>query len=188
MTKLIVAFPQIIQTRFKAPDHQLATTHTARSHSYCVSIAATLQDGRQKGRRSTTDKNTFYGRHVFQTGREVRPPSCLTGTGTLSTGVILPRRKANHSPSPTPQVMNAWSYIATPPYTFYSLVTGVNLHFTDLSNSLWHGPLNFLSFFLKTERTVDIGRATYCSTETARCVGTNRDAVGYVTHRTALSV
>jgi hypothetical protein len=98
--------------------HQFVATHTICSHTYCVRIAATLRDGRQKGRWSTPGYDRLYGRHNFQTGRGIRPPSCLMSKGTLSTGLKLPRHKADHSPSPTSQVTNAWSYISTPPYTF----------------------------------------------------------------------
>jgi hypothetical protein len=116
-------FSQTIRTCLKAPDYQLAATSTPSSHFYCFSIAATLCDERQKGRGSTPDKNTFYGRHVFQIDRGVRPPLYLASTGTLSTGVELPCRKVDHSPSPTSQVTNAWSYIATFP---------IHLHYVAL--------------------------------------------------------
>ena len=46
-------FSKNLRTRLQAPDHQLAATHTTCSHTYCVKIAATLRDGRQKGREST---------------------------------------------------------------------------------------------------------------------------------------
>ena len=111
-------FSQNLRTRLQAPYHQLAATYTTSSHTYCVRIAATLRDGRQKGRGSTPGKDIFYGRHNFQTGCRVRPPSCLMGRGTLPMGLKLPRRKADHSRTSTSQVRNAWIYVSTPLYIF----------------------------------------------------------------------
>jgi hypothetical protein len=111
-------FSQNLRTLLQAPYHQLAATHTTSSHTYWVRKAATLRDGRQKGRGSTPGKEIFYGRHNFQTGCRVRPPSCLMGRGTLPMELKLPRRKADHSPIPTSQVTNAWIYVSTPPYIF----------------------------------------------------------------------
>jgi hypothetical protein len=50
---------------------------------------------------------------IFLVSSGAHPDSHLMGTKTLSPG-----HEADHSPSSSAEVKNAWSYTSTPPYTF----------------------------------------------------------------------
>jgi hypothetical protein len=52
--------------------------------------------------------------HRFQTGSGAHSASYPMGTGSPSAGVKRPGREANHSPPPSAEVKNAWSYTSTP--------------------------------------------------------------------------
>jgi hypothetical protein len=49
-------------------------------------------------------------------------PSIQWVPGTLSFEIKRPGRKADHSPSPSAEVKNAWSYISTPPILLRGVV------------------------------------------------------------------
>jgi hypothetical protein len=84
------------------------------------------------------DDRGFESRHglgiiLFTTASipALRPtqPSIQWVTGSLSLGVKVPRREADHSPPFSAEGKNAWSYTSTPPVRLHGLVLRDNFTF-----------------------------------------------------------
>jgi hypothetical protein len=75
-----------------------------------------LQAGQPWNRGSIPGKdNGFSFHHCIQAAYEARP-SYPVGTRDCFTRVTRPRHKTDHSPPPSAQVINMWSYTFTPLY------------------------------------------------------------------------
>jgi hypothetical protein len=63
----------------------------------------------------------FYLYHSIQTGSGAHTASYSVATEEYIPGVKRARLEADHSPSPSVEVNNAWSYTSTPPYRFHGV-------------------------------------------------------------------
>jgi hypothetical protein len=60
----------------------------------------------------------FSLHHRVQIGSGAQPVSYPMGTGALSLGLKRPGREADHSPTSSAEIKNAWSYTALPQHAF----------------------------------------------------------------------
>jgi hypothetical protein len=60
----------------------------------------------------------FSLHHRVQSGSGANTSSYPMGTGGFSLGLKRPGREAQHSPSASAEVKNAWSYSSTPQHVF----------------------------------------------------------------------
>jgi hypothetical protein len=67
---------------------------------------------------SRRELGIFLFTTVSRTALGSTQPPIQWVAGTLSLGVKRPGREAGHSPPPSAEVKNAWSYISTPQYVF----------------------------------------------------------------------
>jgi hypothetical protein len=89
------------------------------SQGSSVGIDARLR-ARRPGFGSRLGQGIFL-RHRVQIGSEAHPAPYSMHTGVFSTGVKWLRRKADHSPPPSAEVKNAWSYTSTPSTRLHAL-------------------------------------------------------------------
>jgi hypothetical protein len=84
----------------------------AESRDSSVRIVTRIRD------RRPVDKVSIY--HSVQTDSRAHIAAYPTVMveGGLPLGVQRQGREAEHSPSPSAELMNAWSYASTPPYIF----------------------------------------------------------------------
>jgi len=74
----------------------------------------------------------FYPHHRVQTGSGAHPASYPVVTWLFPSGVKRPGHEADHLPSASAVVKNAWGYTSTPPYvsvTCYLVKHGNNFTF-----------------------------------------------------------
>ena len=76
---------------------------------------------------SGRDKKLFLLHNVQNGPRPTRPP--LSGNQRSFPGIQRPGREVNHSPSPSAEVKNEWSYTSTTPICFHGVNTK-NVAFT----------------------------------------------------------
>jgi hypothetical protein len=72
-----------------------------------------LRAGRP-GFDSRKEQGLFSLTYRTHTGSGAQPAFYTLGTGVLSLGIKRPGRKSDHSPPPTGEIKNAWSYTSTP--------------------------------------------------------------------------
>jgi hypothetical protein len=68
------------------------------------------------------DEISFFLHHRVQTGSGVNPASCVMGSGDLTPGIKRLGRAADHSPTSSVEIKNAWSYASTPPVCLHGAV------------------------------------------------------------------
>jgi hypothetical protein len=73
------------------------------------------------GIRVPAGARNFSLRHRVQNGSGAHPVSYPMGTRCSFLGIKRPRHEVDHSPTSSAEVMNAWSYISTPPYAWCSV-------------------------------------------------------------------
>jgi hypothetical protein len=67
------------------------------------------------------DSRWGLGIFLFTTASPPQPPIQWV-PGALSLGVKRPGREADHSPPPSAEVKNTWSYTSTPPIRIHGVV------------------------------------------------------------------
>jgi hypothetical protein len=98
---------------------RIKTRYTQRGGLYLCSPG--LRAG-WSGVRVLAGAGNFSLHHPNQTGSGAHPASYPMGTRGSFPGVKRPRREADHSPPPSAEVKNAWSYTSTPPTRLHDVV------------------------------------------------------------------
>jgi hypothetical protein len=107
---------------------------------------------RWSGIRVPAVTGNFSFHHRDQTGSGSHPVSYPMGIRDFSLGVKRPGREANHSPPPSAEVKNTWSYTSIPQYAFVAwcsikaegqLYLYLYLLLSKLMSSEWSPPVKF---------------------------------------------
>jgi hypothetical protein len=75
-----------------------------------------------RGVRVPEGVGSFSLHHHVQTGSGAHSASYPMGTRALSLGIQRPGREADHTPTSSAEVKNAWSYTSTPPISLHDVV------------------------------------------------------------------
>jgi hypothetical protein len=90
--------------------------------NYSTGTTCGLDDRGSRVRFLARAANIFFFTTVSRTALGPTQPPIQWVPGALFLGVKRPVREADHSPPPSAEVKNAWSYTSTPPVRLHGVV------------------------------------------------------------------